>query len=537
MKGVISGFKVGIFVILISLGAWVAFHAVTEGLGSADGYEVYALFDDATGLVDKSMVQIAGLRVGQIVDKKLEVRKARIDLFIEKDVVLYENAAISKKSTSIMGGFYLEVDPGTKTMIDLETGKKRKSKVIPPGGRIKNVFEPTTTGDIINKTGELLPEIKKLVSEVRKLATHSIKKLVNNTDGAILKNSEALHTLIKRIDSVTKDIKLVTASAPRDVGAILNDTKSTIRNLKGIVSKTGGKLDSMGSSAQKSLDRIYELIDKLDRTLNGGKGGKTETAEGNNSIINNTLKITEDLKGITGKINRGEGSVGRFITNSTIANDLENITGDVKTFTGGLTRMETIVGLRTEYNLIANTVKTYMSLSLYPRQDKFYLIELIDDPRGLRSTTYTVTRTDNPEMGPPLYRQEQISVSDSFRFTFMFGKKIDFLTFRFGIKESTGGAGADIHLLDDKFMIHADVFDFSANIFPRFKIGLMWEFYRRMFIIAGIDDLMNERPKTGAGGGRDFYIGAQVRFTDEDLKTLLMIGGSAISGLGGGGSK
>ncbi len=535
MKGVFSGFKVGIFVILISVGAWVAFHAVTEGLGSDNGYKVYALFDDATGLVDKSMVQIAGLRVGQIVDKRLEEKKARIDLFLDKDVVLYENAAISKKSTSIMGGFYLEVDPGTKTMIDPETGKKRESKVIPPGGRIKNVYEPTTTGDLINKTGELLPEIKKLVSEVRKLASHNVRKLVKNTDGAILKNSEALHTLIKRIDSVAKDIKLVTASAPRDVSVILGDTKSTIRNLKQIVNRTGGKLDGMGSSAQKSLDRIYQLIDKLDKTLNGGKDGKT--AGENNSIINNTLKISEDLKGITGKINRGEGTVGRFITNATIANDLENITGDLRTFTGGLTRMETIVGLRTEYNLIANTVKTYMSLSLYPRQDKFYLIELIDDPRGLRSTTYTVSRTDNPEIGPPLYRQEQISVSDSFRFTFMFGKKIDFLTFRFGIKESTGGAGTDIHLLDDKLMLHADVFDFSANIFPRFKIGLMWEFYRRMFIIAGIDDLMNERPKTGAGGGRDFYIGAQVRFTDEDLKTLLMVGGSAISGLGGGGSK
>ncbi|MGM0597805.1 MAG: MlaD family protein, partial [Myxococcota bacterium] len=243
MKGVFSGFKVGIFVILISVGAWVAFHAVTEGLGSDNGYKVYALFDDATGLVDKSMVQIAGLRVGQIVDKRLEEKKARIDLFLDKDVVLYENAAISKKSTSIMGGFYLEVDPGTKTMIDPETGKKRESKVIPPGGRIKNVYEPTTTGDLINKTGELLPEIKKLVSEVRKLASHNVRKLVKNTDGAILKNSEALHTLIKRIDSVAKDIKLVTASAPRDVSVILGDTKSTIRNLKQIVNRTGGKLD------------------------------------------------------------------------------------------------------------------------------------------------------------------------------------------------------------------------------------------------------------------------------------------------------
>jgi len=520
LKGFFSGVKVGVFLLIVAAATWYSFHAVTEGIGNARGYKIHALFNDATGLVDKSMVQIAGLRVGQIVDRSLQGKKARVDVFISKKHVIYENAVVSKKSTSIMGGFYLEIDPGTPKMIDPLSGKERKSRILKDGDRIMVVIEPTSTGDLINNAGQLLPEIQKLVQEVRKLTAQNVKTLINNTDNAIVTNSKALNNLIKRIDDVAKDVQRVTATAPRDIDIILRNIRETTRDLRSIVGRTGGKIDGVGDSVQAGLSKINNLIDKLDKNLTGDK-----------SILNNTKGLTNNIKEITEKINKGEGTIGKFVTSAKIADDIEKITTDVKGFIGNLTGLETVVGLRSEYNLMANTVKTYISVNIYPRHDKYYLIELIDDPRGLRSTSYTVTRTDNPVIGPPLSRTEQITVTDSFRFSFMFAKKIDMLTFRFGIKESTGGGGVDLHLMDNRLQLHADVFDFSSNVFPRVKIGLMWEFYRRMYLIAGIDDVMNERPRTGAGGGRDFFIGAQIRFTDEDLKALLMVAGSAMGSL------
>ncbi|MBU1238157.1 hypothetical protein KKF84_14480, partial [Myxococcota bacterium] len=455
--------------------------------------------------------------------RRLHGNKARVDVLIERSVTLYENASVTKKSTSIMGGFYLEIDPGSPTMIDPKTGKERRSRILKSGERIMFVLETTSVGDIVEKVGQIMPEVKKLVVEVRKLASSNIKTLVDNTNKAITTNSDSLNKLLKKLDSITTDVKAVTAMAPRDVHMILSDIKATTRNLRSIVGRTGSKIDGIGDTVSVSLVKLSKLIDKLDGSLNGSK-----------AIVSNTKDITENVKDITDKIRKGEGTVGKFITSSQIADDVEKITGDVKNLLGGFSNIETVVGLRSEYNLMANTVKTYISVAISPRQDKYYLVELIDDPRGMRNTSYTVTRTDNPEIGPPLYREEKITVTDAFRITFMFAKKIDIFTFRFGIKESTGGAGMDIHLLDNKFQLNADIFDFSANIFPRVKIGLQWEFYRRMFLIAGVDDLMNERPRTGAGGGRDYFIGAQVRFTDEDLKSLLMIAGSAIGGFTSG---
>jgi phospholipid/cholesterol/gamma-HCH transport system substrate-binding protein len=198
-------------------------------------------------------------------------------------------------------------------------------------------------------------------------------------------------------------------------------------------------------------------------------------------------------------------------------------------FVKSLTGLQTIVGLRSEYNVLANSLKTYVAIRLQPSADKYYLIELIDDPRGNRSVTQTVTRTDDPSE-PPVKRTETVEVTDKFRVSFMFAKRLSFATFRFGIKESTGGVGLDLAFFRERLVFNTDLFNFQSNVFPRLKLSAAWMFYRRLYLVAGADDVLNTRARTGAGGGRDYFIGAMVQFNDKDLKSLLLFAGSALTG-------
>ena len=125
-----------------------------------------------------------------------------------------------------------------------------------------------------------------------------------------------------------------------------------------------------------------------------------------------------------------------------------------------------------------------------------------------------------------------MTISDAFRFTFMFAKRLSLATFRFGIKENTGGIGLDLHLWDDRIRLESDLYDFSANVWPRLKVLAAWQFFSRLYVVGGIDDALNSRPIDGSAGGRDYFIGGQLRFNDEDLKSLLMMGGSALGSLG-----
>src|SRR5262245_62397636 len=113
MKPTGAAIKVGITAILIALVGFLAFRFVAKGIGGNAGYRVWCIFHDATGLVEKSRVQIAGLNIGQIIDRRLEGSFAKITIRVKPETQLWSNATVFKKSASLLGEFYLEIDPGT----------------------------------------------------------------------------------------------------------------------------------------------------------------------------------------------------------------------------------------------------------------------------------------------------------------------------------------------------------------------------------------------------------------------------------------
>jgi phospholipid/cholesterol/gamma-HCH transport system substrate-binding protein len=524
MKEWKAGLKVGIVIILVLTLSYYLFKRVYEGVGGDEGYTVYARFEDATGLVEKSRVVIAGLQVGQIVDKKLMGKKAAVYVFIEDDYQLYSNACIYKKSASLMGEYYLEIDPGSRKSPDPQNpGKVKTNKPLKDGSEITCVREAATIEEAIEQVTGLTPEIKKLVKDTRKLVKGPVAETVTTTRQAINVNAKSLNRLLERADSIAKDFKEMTGPIPQDVRRIVENIRVITERTRGLTTQAGdllrsgkGEVTATGEKLRKTLDRIDRAAAKLEKALGEGPG-----------ISRDVKGITKDIKKVTGMVARGRGNLGKFLTDETIAENVKETVAEVKTFVSGVTRLKTIVGLRSEYNVMARTLKTYVAIRLQPKANKYYLIELIDDPRGRTSTEEVIVRQGGPE-GPVVSHTSTKTLENKFRFSFMFAKRVDFATFRFGIKESRGGVGLDLHFLGDALNLSTDLFDFPANDYPRLKFTLSWNFFKRFSVVAGVDDVLNSEGALGAGVGRDYFVGAQLMFNDEDLKTLLMFGGSAL---------
>ena len=101
---------------------------------------------------------------------------------------------------------------------------------------------------------------------------------------------------------------------------------------------------------------------------------------------------------------------------------------------------------------------------------------------GKTSFTQTDTDTTNPKE-PAHYRTVTTTTTDAFRFTIQFARRIGPFTGRFGIKESTGGVGVDT-------------------------------------LLGGAEHIF-------LPNRRDYFIGLQLRFTDDDLKTIQPFTGRA----------
>jgi phospholipid/cholesterol/gamma-HCH transport system substrate-binding protein len=216
---------------------------------------------------------------------------------------------------------------------------------------------------------------------------------------------------------------------------------------------------------------------------------------------------------VTGRLERGEGTLGRLTKDEKLINEVEGVADTVGDFVGGLGRMQTIVVLRTDYLFLTSAVKSYVELRLQPREDKYYAFGIVNDPRGLTRFEQIDVDSTNPN-DPPHYRQVRTVTTNSFRFSLQFAQRFGPFTGRFGILESTGGIGLDTALFEDRFELKQDLFGFGEVVLPRWRVSLGYEFVKRLWLLGGVDDIFSDTR-------RDYFIGLQLKFNDEDLKTIL----------------
>ena len=166
-----------------------------------------------------------------------------------------------------------------------------------------------------------------------------------------------------------------------------------------------------------------------------------------------------------------------------------------------------------------------------PRPDKFYLIELVEDPRGYR--TETVTIIDNSSQPGHRSRRPGSRLTEQLRFTLAVrqARRRTVVGGRFGIKESTGGVGGDLYLFDDRLLLSVDVFDAKANQYPRIKATVSYAIWQRnLFVVAGADDMANYVRARPAAAARSTTSLAAARVQRRGPESLLLFGGGAAAG-------
>jgi phospholipid/cholesterol/gamma-HCH transport system substrate-binding protein len=473
--------KVGIFVILSAGAVYVIYRTVSKEVGGGGGYRVHAYIRDATGLANHSRVTIAGIPVGAIDGIQLEKGLARVDVKVRGDVPLYDNATLGKKSASLLGESIIVLTPGTED--------KRK---LQDGDEIRVIVEQATTDQIIDEVKQIADSIKKVADQLAasigtEKGGENIKAILQNladvTDAlnkTVRENREAINVTLKNFQSIT------TQADPK-IAAILDNVRTVTQDVRNMMAQAQGDKNQPGE--------IRETIERINRS--------SKSLESALAHIDN----------IAGRADRGEGTIGRLSKDETLINEVQGVAEGINEYVGGITRLQTIVSLRSDYNFLANTIKSYVSLRLQPREDKYYEIELINDPRGKTSFTQEDVDTTNPN-DPPHYRTVTTTTTDAFRFSLQFAKRLGPFTGRFGVKESTGGVGVDVHLLNDRFEFRNDFFGFGEEIQPRYRLWIGYEFIRRLWLLGGVDHLF-------LTARRDYFIGLQLRFTDDDLKTIL----------------
>lgn len=482
MRRFTTAAKVGVFAVVTVVAGLLIYRFISKSGAGGRGYVVYALLRDATGLAKHSQVRIAGIPVGAIEDIRLDGDKARVDIRINPEVPLYDDAAISKVASSLLGEYMLSIAPGT-----------RGKRTLEDGDQIKHVQDATSTDQLMREVADIAADVKKVSAALADAIGSDVgRQNMKDTLENLAQVTEALNQTVREnresIRSILVNIENITARSSPEIERILENVRVATNEVRTLMSNAEG-----GEQAQAG--EVRQIIDKVNRA---------------SESLESALK---NIDSVTGRLERGEGTLGRLTRDEKLINEVEGVAETVGDFVGGLSRLQTIVVLRTDYQFLSSTVKSYVELRLQPREDKYYLIEVVNDPKGL--TRYEQIDVDTTNTNdPPHYREVRTVTSNSFRFSLQFAQSFGPFTGRFGIKESTGGLGLDLSLFQKRFELRQDLFGFGEVVVPRWRVSLGYEFVNRVWLLGGVDDILS-------GARRDYFVGLQLKFNDEDLKTIL----------------
>lgn len=524
--------------------------------------------DEFDGVL-RRLVETSGARtVAELKALRTEpMRVAKVSMRVTNAVKVPADTWIRKESLGVLGAKALFLELG------------RSDVILQEGGRIVNVRSMTGTDALLaqaegivadvrsitrkldNDIGGITSDIRGITSqlnrfingdgesppldELYKMAMGDLRRLTNTIDSVlkdartlINNNDEQFSLLVGNVQRITKDIADLTSSGSGGAVPLVDDNGRPVLDTDGrpVMSSDESDIRATMKSVRKISDDLTGVTAQLKSILgeNGDKVGEgvvqlTETV----TELNRTLT---SLSEVAGRVERGEGTVGRLLTDEGMAMKVESAVNGAADFVSGLTSLETHVDVGSWYNFNRELTTTTLSLKLQPKPDKFYLVEIVDDG-GQLERIVQVDRDGNDTRSSVREEDNQI------RITAMFAKRFfDFLVLRAGLIETTGGVGANIFLFDNRFELRSDLFgtrgprdslvtdDIAGFYMPRWRTVMKAQPIPHLYVSAGIDDALNAwnfeagqaRLYTPADGyGVDWFLGIGLTFKDDDLRSIL----------------
>ena len=457
----------------------------------------FAIADDALGLLRDSDVIVSGVVAGKLDKIGLENGKAKFTLKISKDLVVYENAKIEKVMESMLGTYVLSLEPGDSS-----------APVLPENSYIKNVKTASGLSSAMDKVAEIMEKTDALMEKVMERENQDkINKIIDLLVKTTENTSQSIDGNMKLLSSVLKDMadvmQKVNAKSDTEMEKLSQVLKNTLKVTDRIAEISDGKDEELN----KTLDDLRNSLKLIAEELAASRGAMQDVRE-----------ITSNVNQITEKVANGEGTVGKLLNDDKLYNDIAKVSDKLTDYADTLLGMKVYVDAHSNYMVFDNSFKTYFDITLQPRADRFYLLGVVDDPRGNVSHTET-TLTTVVNDTTYVVNDDKTVVTDNLKFNLQIGRIFGPVALRGGIFQNKAGFGLDYNPW--KYIsLSAEIFDFSGSAAPQLRVQgmarpFLWtmEPFSWLYITAGGEDLIN--------GGRDLYFGLGLRFDDDDLKSIV----------------
>lgn len=284
-------FKAGIAVILA---AGVLYWGIGFLKGSdlfKKGIDIFAVYDNTEGITKSQNVTINGFAVGKVSDVYfLPDNSGRIvvKMKITSDYPITANSLAEIRSADLLGA--------KEIALILEKG----SVLIEKGDTLRASVEESIS-ESINK--EVLPvklKAEKLLS--------SLDSTINILSGFLGGEMQSeLRTSFSNVNRSVLNLSTITD----ELSAYMTDNREAL----GSATKNLERLTGMLNENRDELDRVFNNLATISDTLAQSNAG---------AAIRSLSKTAQRLDALTGSIERGEGTLGKLVSNDSLYNEVNH---------------------------------------------------------------------------------------------------------------------------------------------------------------------------------------------------------------------
>lgn len=277
------------------------------------------------------------------------------------------------------------------------------------------------------------------------------------------------------------------------------DDTTQIGRIIGNIEKITGDIHEITSQDKQKVHEILENIRNLSRNLD---------AYINEETLARVDRSLRNIEEITAKVNKGEGTLGRLINDEETVEELNSAISNVNKFLGGADKLETSIDFHSEFMANSSQSKSFLGVKIQPGLDRYYEVQVIDDPEGVKRSITTETTSG----GTTTSFDQTTTFRNKLKFTALFAKNFWDWTLKGGMIENAGGVGVDYHMFNRKLRLSAEIFNFEdaqLRAFARYNL------FKGVYVTAGGDNILSAENEKGS-----VFFGAGIFVTNDDLKTL-----------------
>jgi phospholipid/cholesterol/gamma-HCH transport system substrate-binding protein len=365
--------------------------------------------------------------------------------------VVTRSASAEMRANGILGDKYIEVYPGDPA-----------DPILEDGGQILNVKKGGSLDDVMSQVSEITGTLKDVAKNLNEAVTE---------DGT---NKHILGRIVQNIEKLTGDLSQMTAENKEQIGEIVDQ----VHNI------TGSLDELINDESDKGFKKVWaKSLDRIDKSL-------------------------KNIEEITTKVNNGEGTIGKLISDEKTAEDVSSAIEGLSGMIDTASKTSTGIDFHGFYLNQVRAAQTAIGIQIQPGLDRYYYLGLVTDPAGVveRTNVKSTVGSNTTEV------DEVKTYKSKTKFTVLYAKNFYDLTLKGGLIENTGGLGIDYNIFSQKLVAGLEAYDFEKlRLRARLSVKLPYGFYA----MAGYSDMLDKND------ARSVFAGAGIFLTNDDLKLLL----------------